>query len=91
MPETINWSKKSLSIIENCRVLKKAYKEKDLKVLRNLGKSLNGSLNKFPELAYHKDVKSAKNIIRRLITAGYLRRSKRKIYGGGSPGLGKRK
>jgi hypothetical protein len=83
------------SIIEQCCALNRAYAEKNLreeiKIGRQLAPNLEFAYYNFPELFQNKDVKAARSIIRRLIRAQYIKRSKNPvIYRGGSPGLGKK-
>ena len=85
------YSRKQLGVINACRELIKAFKKKNLASQKVLGQNLYLRLDEFPELAKSKDVKSAKNIIGRLIRAGYLKLPRRQSYSGGAPGLGKRK
>jgi len=85
----------SLSISEECELLLKAKEEKNfklvLKIAAKLAPKLENAYFSSPELFQDSTIKEARNYIRRLERAQYIKKPKNpKIYRGGSPGLGKK-
>jgi hypothetical protein len=51
-----------------------------------------GAFYSSPEIFQDGDIRSARNLIRRLVRAQYIKKSSNpNVYSGGSPGLGKRR
>jgi hypothetical protein len=94
MPDTVKGGKQL--IVEQCCALIQAYTDmnlrEEIKIGKQLAPILESAYYNSPELFQDKDVKRARNIIRRLARAQYIKRPKQPvIYRGGSPGLGKKK
>ena len=85
----------SQNILEDCKLLLKAKEEKNFKLVLKIATKLSPQFEKVyfssPELLQDSTIKEARNYVRRLERAQYIKKPKNpKIYRGGAPGLGKK-